>query len=185
MTILLDKVRHKKKYKTTTSKQFKSDIFDRFQNLNLIIELGIAQGDTTYVLSHLADKVIAIDNQQANIDYIKQNTCKDRNNIEYIQMDLYRQWNINYNADLVIIDAVHLFSQVISDINNTIQHLGKPTIILHDWGLSTGQVKKAVNEFVDTGMLEIIEFIGADKEELNSYGGVGWHGPEAVICKII
>ena len=103
-------------------------------------------------------QVIAVDNLAER--HIKsQNLNKDRNNITYKVMDVYKEkWNFN-NVGVVLIDCFHDYKHVKKDINNALQ-LGKNIIFLFDdYGLFP-EVKRAIDEFIMEGKLKLIKKIG-------------------------
>ena len=115
----------KTEYKNTTSHRFKKDIVDFFQskNINNALEIGANHGHTTNILSYIADNVYAIDYLLENINFIKE-VNKDRNNINIIHGDAYNDLtykDINCKFDLVFIDCVHIYDNVIADINRALQ----------------------------------------------------------------
>ena len=107
-TNLLSDMPDKSEYKETTSLKFKQDIIDFFgekDNLDkTILELGTNHGHTTRVLSFLFGKVITMDwREEPNLRLAKE-LNHDRDNITYIQKDLYReQWDINDKIDVFFI----------------------------------------------------------------------------------
>jgi hypothetical protein len=144
----------------TTSKQFKIDLIEYFhesaQQLTLL-EVGSALGHSTFILSQLFKKVIAVDNVKFNHDQSKALNA-DRDNIEYILMNVYGgKWNFE-NVDVCFIDCDHSYNGVKADIENAI-NIGAKTLIFDDYGLCP-QVKQALDEYIDDGTLKIEKRIG-------------------------
>ena len=85
---LINSLPDKKEYKNTTSHKFKRDLMSFFEDkqINNALEIGANHGHTTKVLSHIANKVYAIDWLTENIEYIKE-VNKDRSNVVVIQGD--------------------------------------------------------------------------------------------------
>ena len=83
--------------KTTTSLKWKSDFIDYFRDERFkkmkVLDVGSSLGHSTRIMSFLFDKVIAIDNlPERHVKSSKLNY--DRNNIEFVIMDVYNQpWN--------------------------------------------------------------------------------------------
>ena len=169
---LINSLPDKKEYKNTTSHKFKKDLISFFENKEIInaLEIGANHGHTTKVLSHLANKVYAIDWLTENIEYIKE-VNKDRDNVEIIQGDAYvdsTYENINCKFDLVFIDCVHIYENVIADINRALQYFDEERgiyLVFDDYGHShpvTRGVKKAIDESIQSG-LKFETHIGEDK----------------------
>ena len=102
---LINSLPDKKEYKNTTSHKFKRDLMSFFEDkqINNALEIGANHGHTTKVLSHIANKVYAIDWLTENIEYIKE-VNKDRSNVVVIQGDAYENLtykDINCKFDLV------------------------------------------------------------------------------------
>ena len=148
--------------KTTTSLKWKSDFIDyfrddKFKKMN-ILEVGSSLGHSTRILSHLFKKVIALDNlPERHIKSKKLN--HDRNNIDYLVMDVYNQpWNFE-EMDLVFIDCVHEYQHIKSDIDNSIKSFNKPLLIFDDYGLFP-ELKKAIDEYIENGTLKLVTYLG-------------------------
>ena len=140
--------------RSTTSVKFKSDLIDYFmdKNLNSVLELGTWGGHTTRILSYLFKKVITVDmpneferrilgsGQAADIN-------KDRDNITYTPLDLYRDnWNFE-EQDVVFIDADHSYNGCLKDIIEYTPKVNKGGILSgHD--IDFPGVNKAVNQLV-------------------------------------
>ena len=110
---IINNLPDKTEYKNTTSHKFKKDLIDfcKDKNLDNVLEIGANHGHTTNVLSHLANKVYALDYLLENVNFIKE-VNKDRDNIVIIQGDAYSDLtykNINCKFDLVFIDCVHTY----------------------------------------------------------------------------
>jgi len=148
--------------KTTTSLKWKSDFIDYFRDEKFkkmkILEVGSSLGHSTRILSFLFNKVIAVDTlPERHITSSKLNY--DRDNIEYVIMDVYNQpWNFEH-MDIVFIDCVHDYAHVKSDIENSLKY-GKGTIIaFDDYGLFP-ELKKAIDEYIEAGVLKLETYLG-------------------------
>ena len=148
--------------KTTTSLKWKLDFIDYFRDDKFkkmkILEVGSSLGHSTRILSFLFKRVIAIDTlserhtKSSKLNY-------DRNNIDFIVMDVYnQQWNFEH-VDVVFIDCVHDYKHVKKDIDNSIKSFGKPIIIFDDYGLFP-EVKRAVDEYINDNILRIETYLG-------------------------
>ena len=74
-------------------------------------------------------------------------------------MDVYTQkWNFK-DVDAVFIDCVHDYNHVKSDIENSLK-FGKGTIIaFDDYGLFP-ELKKAIDEYIEDGILKLETYLG-------------------------
>ena len=187
---ILDEVKHKDTAKYTTSRKFKKDILDIFMNDNFkdktIVELGTSQGMSTRFLSHIFKNVVTVEWDDWNIEQAKK-PCEGRNNIEFIKMDLYKEWKNVFpeKVDVVFIDAGHQYFQVKSDIENCLKLFNNPIFIFDDYGLPPGEVKQAIDEKVSAGDLKIDKFIGEKPEDLVHAGGTKFFDMEGCICNLM
>jgi hypothetical protein len=181
----------------TTTHKFKDDLLDyfgdEFKNKNCL-EVGTFQGHTTRILSFLFNKVITIDINQEWVD-LARNLNEDRNNIEYYIGDIY-DWIVpgvtslyydtfkDEEVDVVFIDAIHKYHQVIFDTINSIKTFGNIHLIYDDYGL-LDEVKSAVDDMINTGMIEVVQYIGGQKDELVNPTSVNKYlkDREGIICK--
>lgn len=151
--------------KTTTSKKFKADLINFFDKdeyrKKSCLEVGSSLGHGTKVLSHLFGKVTALDNLPERHEQSKK-LNSDRDNIDYIVMDVYNQkWDF-WNMGVVFIDCVHDYVHIQSDIENALK-FGKDTIIVFDdYGLFP-ELKQCIDEYVDMGKLKVLKKIGQKK----------------------
>lgn len=159
---------------STTSFKFKTDIWDFFQNNQdkVAIEFGTHKGQTTRILSFLFKKVYTINN---NDSLMAKELNKDRNNIIYLNFDLYSGKNlpISDEISMFLIDAGHDYEHVISDINLAFSlNLNKDCyIVFDDYGLIqySEHVHKAVNQAIDSNALMFVKGIG--HEQGFNFGG--------------
>ena len=181
----------------TTTHKFKDDLLDyfgdEFKNKNCL-EVGTFQGHTTRILSFLFNKVITIDINQEWIEKAR-NLNNDRNNIEYYVGDIY-DWiepgvtSLYYDTfkdeevDVVFIDAIHKYHQVVFDTINSIKTFGNIHLVYDDYGL-LDEVKSAVDDMINTGMIEVVQYIGGQKDELVNPTSVNKYlkDREGIICK--
>ena len=184
---ILDEVDHKDTAKYTTSKKFKKDILDVFYNdkykNSTILELGTSQGQSTRMLSHVFKHVYTVEWNDWNTEQAKKR-CEGRDNITFIKADLYGDtWQLP-DTDVVFIDAGHQYHQVLSDINNCVNHSNDPIYIFDDYGLPPGEVRQAINEKVADGSLRLNKFIGEKPENLVHAAGTKFIDNEGCICNL-
>jgi predicted O-methyltransferase YrrM len=162
---MLEGLPDKTESKTTTSLKFKADFIDFFdteayRNMK-VLEVGSSLGHSTKVLSNLFGKVIAIDNLPERHEQSKQ--LVNRDNVEYVVMDVYQQqWNFEM-VDMVFIDCVHDYIHVKSDIENSLKCSDKEAIfVFDDYGLFP-EVKKAIDEYIEAKIFKVLIKIGHPK----------------------
>tara|TARA_R100000805_G_C3623153_1_gene128738 strand:+ start:2489 stop:3931 length:1443 start_codon:yes stop_codon:yes gene_type:complete len=152
--------------KTTTTLRYKSEMIDFFRDKKYknmtVLEIGSSNGHSTKVLSHLFKSVTAVDILKERHTYSQENYNKSNNNINYIVADVYNKpWNFGHH-DIVFIDCVHDYPHVKSDIENTLKICNKPIIIFDDYGLFP-DIKKAIDEYIDSGRFEVLTYVGHQK----------------------
>jgi len=167
---ILSQVPDKRDYKDTTSHEFKKDLYDFFWEdkwrERSILEVSCNAGYSSYVLSHLFKQVYAVDFVQKALNSAKKfNQDRGRNNIQYIQCDVYKNpyWAKLPKADVVFLDADHRYNFVVYDIRNawtnTLGIVGY--IIVDDYGLPGSGVHRAVNDLVkENTRLTKVNYIG-------------------------
>ena len=97
--------------------------------------------------------------------------CKDVNNVEFIQKDIYDgDWDFP-QADVVMIDAGHTYDNLVQDIQKTISYFDNPTIIIDDYGNPNLGVRKAIDEMIDKNVIKLSKLIG---EESGFKTAAGW-----------
>ena len=168
MQSILDSLPDKTEYKNTTSRKFKSDLIQFFQDKNLptSLEIGTNHGHTTHVLSHVFKEVYTIDLHQSNIDIAKE-VNKDRSNITYITGDAYAIENYKDvpKIDVAFIDCMHTFDGVMRDIQTSLSKCSEQGmyLIFDDYAhpTSTG-VYEAIENAISQG-LKRETYIGEDK----------------------
>ena len=171
---ILDTMPHKDTAKYTTSRKFKNDILkffsdEKFKDLTMI-ELGSCQGNSTFVYSNVFKKVYGVEKDGWNIEQ-STNRCKDRDNVEFIQKDIYtEEWDFP-QADVVMIDAGHTYQHIIHDVEKAVNYFNNPIIILDDYGNPKTDIKKAIDELIDNQVLSLHTHIG---EESGFKTAAGW-----------
>ena len=142
MRDILKGIPDKRQDKNTTSLKFKKDLIEFFgedYKDKICLEIGTSKGYSTRLLSFLFKKVITCEINPDLITFAK-NINKDRENIEFLQKDVYgTRWDFE-DIDVVFIDCDHEISAVLRDIQNAIS-LCKPSqellIVFDDYGLDT------------------------------------------------
>ena len=174
---------------TTTSNEFKTDVWEFFKNFKdkVCVEFGTHKGQTTKVLSYRFKKVYTVNVSDESLANAKMlNVGID--NIEYVPFDLYSNKSLNIqDASVFMIDAGHKYQQVISDIHRCISmSVGNECyIIFDDYGMNTHEhdVKKAVDEFINSNKIEIVKKIGLG--EGYDFGDKFLKDSEGLICRVV
>ena len=175
--VLLDEiVEDKYDNLSTTSKLFKSDLWDFFQGFEgrCAMEFGTHKGQTTRILSYLFDTVYTI-NLPGGFEKA-QALNEDRNNIQYIGYDLYanvetNKFPLHKPISMFFIDAVHTFDAVLSDfVRATNCRVADDEVyfVFDDYGLER-DVFHAVNQLLFTKRLSKVKYIGHSPR--HSFGG--------------
>lgn len=178
-------------FKSTTSILWKEDVFDFFKNHNInnSLEIGTNMGWTAFFLSFFSKKVYTIDHNFEFTQKAKKH-CEKRTNIEFIVGDAYSDityQNFPQYFDLVVIDCIHQYDQVILDINRALNFMDPDKgiyILFDDYSHpeSTG-VRKAVDHAMNNG-LKLEKYIGQNKGYVvNRIDGTQFtlNGPEGLI----
>tara|TARA_B110000483_G_C18189902_1_gene540490 strand:- start:1277 stop:1678 length:402 start_codon:yes stop_codon:yes gene_type:complete len=128
----------------TVSKKFKTDLYDFFKDktsdVHTIVEIGSHKGYCTKTLSKIFDRVIAVDNSDAFLNFNK-NYNNDSTNIEYVLLDIYCDpWDaIPSDVDVSFIDAVHTYEHCKFDVFNSLRRFPKlKYIVFDDYGIFPG-----------------------------------------------
>ncbi len=141
---ILDLMPHKDTAKYTTSRKFKRDILKTFTH-----------------------------KKYKDLTMIELGSCqgKDRDNVEFIQKDIYtEEWDFP-QVDVVMIDAGHTYEHVKYDIPKVMDYFNKPIIIMDDYGNPKVEIQKAIYEIVTTGTVSLDAFIG---EKRGFKTAAGW-----------
>ena len=188
---ILNEMDHKDTTKYTTSKKFKQDLLQIFRTPEYknktIIEIGASQGQSTRLLSYIFKKVIAVEWNDFNISQAKKRNI-DRHNVEFVKMDLYNdKWesHLPSKADIVFIDAGHQYSQVKSDILNSLRLWDNPILIFDDYGL-INDVKTAVDEQINNKSITFSKWIGSHQDNFTHASGALMEADEweGCICNL-
>lgn len=163
---LLATIPDKTEYTATTSHKFKKDIWDFCSNPGFkelkAVELGTSNGHSTHILSYLFDSVTTVNNNES---IRAKEFNKDRDNITFLNFDLYRTpWQV-YEGDIFFIDADHSYQAVCLDIQHSLKlksSIEKKVFIFDDYGAEQykDEVRRAVDEFVSRGKLEVLGYVG-------------------------
>ena len=160
--ILLKDIPDKTITKTTTSRKWKADLIDFFNEEKYkqftALEVGSSLGHSTRILSHLFKEVTPLDNLAERHEKSKR-LNHDRTNINYRVMDVYREpWNFK-QMDIIFIDCVHDYQHIKSDIDNSLRSFNKPILVFDDYGLFP-DLKEAIDEYINEGKLKVLKQIG-------------------------
>lgn len=188
--LIFQNIPDKREYKNTTSLKFKEDLIEYFSETGkdqTILEVGTNHGHTTRILSFLFKEVITLDwKEEPNLRIAKE-ICHDRNNIKYIEKDVYASsWDdLNlpkYNVSFI--DCGHEYEHVISDIQNCIIYgATEQYLIFDDYGHPKTGVKRAIQDICSNNEdFNIIQYIGEGKGS-DCRPGLLLTDWEGVICK--
>jgi len=148
-------------HKDTTSLKWKRDVIDFFydKNLKLCLEVGTCYGVTAKVLSSLFDNIDTIEFNPRRIARAKQ-YCDGIENINFLLENAYdvkTYDNLNQYYDVVVIDCMHLYENVIFDINQALTRMNPDTgvyLVFDDYGHPDSPgVHSAINEAIDAGLV--------------------------------
>lgn len=152
--------------KDTTSLKWKRDLIKFFGDKKLIqcLEIGTCKGVTTKILSKLFKEVWSIEFNINRLNLAK-SLCKNESNINFIHGDAYQ--DITYvgfpsEFDVAIIDCVHEYNNVMSDINRALSFFNgkKIYLVFDDYGHPTHPgVKNAIDNSIKHG-LKLETYIG-------------------------
>ena len=187
---ILNDIPDKREQVKTTSLEFKKDLINFFGGEykdKVCLEIGTHQGYTTRILSDLFKKVITCEIDTDLLNFGK-NLNKDKNNIEFLQKDVYNtSWDFE-DIDVIFIDCNHEYSYVMADIKNAISlcKVNKELLIIFDdYGLENPWkgVKEAVDEFLEKeSRFSLVKFIGESKgSDCNPRANL--RDEEGIICK--
>lgn len=182
--------------KSTTSRLWKSDVYNFFQDKPSInvLELGTHSGWTAYMLSYIFDNVYTVEIDSKYHQLAKDN-FSHRSNINFIKGDVYK--DITYEKpdfpkyfDAVVIDCVHTYGAVKADIKRALKyaHPDKGIYLIfddysHPKSESSHRVKNAINDSVKEG-LKVEKYIGQGEGytiHRNNGTSVTLIGPEGII----
>ena len=214
---ILKETPDKPDWSSTTSLQMKQDIIDwcgeKFKDKNAL-EIGSHVGHTTRILGLLFNKVYTINvNPPKGLFRVLDETIQgshyklDRvdikneqnhnfNNVYHITQDAYHPqgWAPEMqDIEVVFIDCIHGYHQVVEDIERSIE-IGAKYLIFDDYGLDSKtmgysfdeSVKKAVDDYIDLGIIKLEQYIGWEKGTW-SIGGVDkkLYDREGLICSVV
>lgn len=160
---IFSKLPDKWESKTTTSKKFKEDLYNFCieHDIKSVLEIGASVGHSTFFLAHFIDRVTSVEAVPGKVAESKKR-CSEFSNITFLNESVYgTKWNYGYH-DLVIIDCIHDYPHVVSDITNSLE-LGAKFLAFDDYGLFP-EVKKGVDEFINNKKLDTIVNIGYEEQ---------------------
>ena len=182
LTEILDKIPDKFECRNTTSRKFKSDLYEFFNKPEykdrICVELGVYGGHSSYLLSHLFKRVVGFEISEGRINSAKR-FIEGIDNIQFVCHNLYSGPLPLDRGDVFFIDALHEYDAVIKDTLNCLNNVKsdyKKYIIYDDYGICM-PVKKAVNHLISTGKIQVVKYIGYEPNKqftspLSDYEGV-------------
>jgi ubiquinone/menaquinone biosynthesis C-methylase UbiE len=149
-------------FKSTTSKKWKHDLLNFFKDKTTdnCLEIGTNLGWTSLALSSIFNQVYTIEQNKTILSRAKTH-CKIANNIEFIEGDAYSDFTYmslpNY-FNLVVIDCVHTYEAVISDINRALSFKKSDSPIYIAFDDYSHPSSKGVKEAIDYSIKEGLKF---------------------------
>lgn len=164
---LLNIVPDKWTFKDTTTRKWKRDLINLITEYGIksVLEVGSAYGHTTFVVAPFVDRITGVEFSENRIQQAK--TLIDQHpdlqrNIQFISSNVYTSnWEEYGEYDLVIIDCLHHYSNVVSDMTNAIDKSKASFLAFDDYGLFP-EVKRAIDFFISEGRLEKIKGMGEE-----------------------
>lgn len=156
---VLDLLPDKWECKTTTTKQFKYDLYSFCieNNIKSALEIGASVGHTTFFLANFLERITSVEINPGKIKDAKKRTV-NFSNIKFLEESVYgKEWEYEPH-DLVIIDCIHDYTHVISDIKNALKIKSK-YLVFDDYGLFP-EVKRAIDDCIKQGLIKEIVKIG-------------------------
>jgi len=182
LTEILDKIPDKFECRNTTSRKFKSDIYEFFNKPEfkdrVCVELGVYGGHSSYLMSHLFKQVVGFEISEGRMNSAKK-FVDGINNIRFVCHDLYSGPLPIQKGDVFFIDALHEYDAVIKDTLNCLNNVQsdyKKYIIYDDYGICA-PVKQAINHLISTNKIELVKYVGYGPTQqftspLSDYEGV-------------
>jgi SAM-dependent methyltransferase len=155
---ILNEVRDKTEYKTTTTEKLKLEIYEQcsLETYRWVLELGCDTGNTTAVMAlamqENGGKVLAVDNDSDRIEkaMLLMDKLGLRDSVTFKTMDIYKPeaWDIisKYPIEFAFVDAMHDGDYPLWDIQNIRKHFPRIPVVMHDYGLVGSGVKKAIEK---------------------------------------
>lgn len=137
----------------------KTDISDHLETLfveslniesRLIVELGVGDGESTYVLERIANlwgaKLVSVDiEDRREVSSFKDRTFVQKDDIAFAAefTNWCKQRNIEPLIDILFIDTSHLYDHTVAEINSWFPFLAKRAkVFFHDTNMSEVFVRK-------------------------------------------
>lgn len=183
------------RWKGTTSLKWKRELLEYFLDKKIVttLEIGTNQGWTSYVLSHLSNKVFTVESSHHNYEQAKIH-CASLDNIKFILGDAYNDSTYKNTPeffDLCVVDCRHDYISVRKDIARCLYYAEPDKdlyIAFDDYSHpeSTG-VRKAIDELLkDDPDITLERYIGHEeghtvtREDGSTFTLIG---PEGLILK--
>lgn len=172
----------------TLSQKFRDDIKQFFLPQKYkFLEVGSYKGLTAQFLADHFSQYLGLD---INDEYLMlARKINASNHAQFQKFDVYNSsWNdLNFAADIVLIDALHKYEYIKQDIDNCLKRFKHAFIIFDDYG-AWESVFRAVNEAIEDNKLEVVEEVGIEKgqqlwlDESNPHSYTHF-GSEGLICR--
>tara|TARA_R110001606_G_scaffold399069_1_gene580306 strand:- start:1029 stop:2369 length:1341 start_codon:yes stop_codon:yes gene_type:complete len=167
---VLDKVDHKNTTKYSTTRKFKEDLINYFNNhkSQTLVEFGCCHGDTTRILSDLFKTIYASDINKDNIKHAL-DKCKDVNNVNIEAKDVNSEWKYD-QVDVLYLDALHDYTGVKHCLERVKNLYPNSLIVMDDYGHIMNTVKPNIDNLINNNEIEVLKWIGEDKGYTPSNG---------------
>lgn len=191
---VLNRTRHKRDYRKTTTYEFKRDLLLYLKNNEsknkTVLELGCCRGDLSCVLADIFGKVVSVDIGVENIEDAKSRYGYNKN-IEFVAADVFNWNGYPDSVDVVILDNKRDKESIVHMVKFLNQKYNNPTIVFVDYGqVAAPGVREGINECLNLGLFTISRYIGVNKGvvETSSTNLPGiplvYDQPEGVICNL-
>ncbi len=149
----------------TVSQKFREDIKQFFAPQKYtFLEIGCYKGWTAKFLADHFIEYLGLDIKDEHLELAR--IINASNHAQFQKFDIYSSnWNdLNFSADIVLIDALHEYQYIKQDIENCLKRFKNAFFIFDDYG-AWESVFRAVNEAIEENKLKVVQEIGLGKDQ--------------------